>query len=153
MKIKTSVNINLIKPLECIDKKRNIWRLRWDIQDGSFEQIQLNHKPDLPEIKNIITEWYNKEVENRIIYGFKWKGMKVCLTKENQSNYMMFADTGLFPIELKFGSWEDPVFYTIKTASELAEFKKAMSEHIKQCLQLGWTKKKNIDWSIYEIAE
>ena len=153
MKIKTSVKKSLIKPLECIDKKKDIWKLRWDIQDGSFEQIQLDHKPSLIEIKDIIHSWYNNLIENNIIYGFKWKGMRVCLSKENQSNYLLFEETDLFPIELKFGTWDEPVFYLIETSEELKEFKKAISEHIKQCLQLGWTMKKGIDWSIYDVSK
>jgi hypothetical protein len=63
---------------------------------------------------------------------------------------MMFCETDLFPIQLKFGSWDNPIFYTIKTSAELKEFKRKISEHIKNCLQLGWTQKNNINWASYE---
>lgn len=150
MRITTDVDLNTIPVLECIDSKRNVWRLRWNIQDGGFEEIQLNHKPNINEIKNIIIDWYNQETSNKIIYGFKWRGMCVHLSKENQLNYMMFCDTDLFPINLKFGSYENPIYYTIETKKDLAEFKQAISKHIKECLQIGWSKKDNIDWTAYE---
>lgn len=150
MRVRTSIDPDLVPLLECIDSKRNVWRLRWDIQDGSHEEYQLDHKPTLPEIKEIILGWYNTQIQNRIIYGFKYKGMSVCLSRENQSNYMMFCETDLFPIQLKFGSWDNPIFYTIKTSAELKEFKRKISEHIKNCLQLGWTQKNNINWASYE---
>ena len=63
---------------------------------------------------------------------------------------MMFCDNDIFPLKLKFGSWEKPIYYTIKTSEELAEFKKAISKHIKECLTIGWSKKDNINWSVYE---
>lgn len=150
MRITTNVDLNTIPVLECIDSKRNVWRLRWNIQDGGFEEIQLNHKPSINEIKKIIIDWYNQETSNKIIYGFKWRGMCVHLSKENQINYMMFCDTDLFPINLKFGTRENPIYYTIETKEDLAEFKQAISKHIKECLQIGWSKKDNIDWTAYD---
>ena len=107
MRVRTSIDPDLIPLLECIDSKRNVWRLRWDIQDGSHEEYQLDHKPTLPEIKEIILGWYNTQIQN-------------------------------------------PIFYTIKTSAELKEFKRKISEHIKNCLQLGWTQKNNINWAAYE---
>lgn len=150
MRIKTLSDIKSILPIECIDPKRNVWRLRWDFQENNFEEIQLNHKPSIEEVKRIILDWIDTETSNRIIYGFKWADIPVCLTKENQSNYNLFCDTELVPIELKFGTWDNPKFYKIETLDEMKKFKRAMSEHIKNCLQLGWSKKKNLDWSIYE---
>ena len=119
MKITTKADLKLIPILECFDPIKNVWRLRWDFRNGSFEEIEIRYKPTLDDIKKIIIDWYNKEISNEIIYGFRWKGMKVCLTKENQMNYMMFCDNDL-------------------------------SKHVKECLQIGWSKKDNIDWSAYE---
>lgn len=150
MRIVTDIDLNSIPPLECIDSRRNVWRLRWNFVDGGFEEIQLNHKPGIEEIKEIIINWYNTETSNKIIYGFKWNNIPVCLSKENQSNYMMFCDNDIFPLKLKFGSWEKPIYYTIKTSEELVEFKKAISKHIKECLTIGWSKKDNINWATYE---
>ena len=150
MRIRTSSNSDSILPLECIDEKRNIWRLRWDIKNGEFEELQLTHKPSLEEVKSIILDWYHEETVKRITYGFKWKGIRVCLSKENQSNYFMFCDTETVPIQLKFGTWDNPVYHKIETLEELKNFKKAISEHIRTSLLLGWTIKDNLDWSPYE---
>lgn len=150
MRITTNTDLNLIPLLECIDSKRDVWRLRWNFIDGGFEEMQLTHKPSMEEIKNIIIDWYNNETSTKIIYGFKWNNIPVCLSKENQSNYMMFCDNDIFPLKLKFGSWEKPIYYIIKTSEELANFKKAISKHIKECLTMGWAKKDSVDWTAYE---
>lgn len=150
MKITTKADLKLIPILECFDPIKNVWRLRWDFRNGSFEEIEIRYKPTLDDIKKIIIDWYNKEISNEIIYGFRWKGMKVCLTKENQMNYMMFCDNDLFPLNLKFGDQDNPIYYSIQTKEELNEFKLEISKHIKECLQIGWSKKDNIDWSAYE---
>lgn len=150
MRITTNADLNLIPVLVCIDPIGDVWRLRWNIWNGSFEETEINHKPTLDEIKKIIIDWYNNEISNDIIYGFKWKGNKVCLSRENQLNYMMFCENDLFPLNLKFGDQDNPVYYSIETQEELKEFKLEISKHIKKCLQIGWSKKDNIDWSAYE---
>ena len=150
MRIKTSSNIDTIIPLECVDSKRNIWRLRWDIKVGEFEEIQLSHKPTLEEVKCIILDWYNAETVRQITYDFKWNGHSVNLSKENQSNYNMFCDSGIVPVLLKFGTWDKPEYYKIDSLEELKKFKTAISEHIKTRLQIGWSRKDNIDWTPYE---
>ena len=150
MRIKTSSIDSSIIPLECIDRKRNVWRLRWNIEDGEFEEIQLNHMPNLDEVKNIIREWCNEQTVNRITNGFIWKGHRVNLSKENQANYTMFCDSGIVPAMFKFGTWENPEYYKFETVDELKRFKTAFSEHIKTCLQLGWARKDNFNWTPYE---
>lgn len=143
-----SKNINL-SPLVCIDEKRDVWKLRWNIQSDSFEEIEIRHKPTLDEIKEIIYDWYNSEIEDRIVNGFRWKGIPVCLNRDNQHNYSLFIEAGLAPIELKLGTSDSPVFYTFKILDELKEFREAYTKHIRTCLQTGWVKKNNIDWNKY----
>ena len=46
--------------------------------------------------------------------------------------------------------FKNPIYYTIETKEDLDEFKQAISKHIKECLQIGWSKKDNIDWTSYE---
>jgi hypothetical protein len=63
---------------------------------------------------------------------------------------MLFSETCPFPLELKLGTEDNPVFYTFNDFKSLNEFKTQMSRHIQRCLQIGWNKKKNINWELYK---
>jgi hypothetical protein len=141
---------NNIKSLECIDSRRNIWRLRWDILEDSFEEVEFRHKPTEEEIRTTITNWYNSQIEDKIINGFVWKGIKIYLSRDNQMNYALFSDSEMTPLTLKLGTEEEPIYHTFNSRLELENFRKSISSHIRSCLQEGWNKKKSIDWSIYK---
>lgn len=147
MRVRSSNNI--VKGLVCVDPLRKIYKLRWDISEGSYEEIEISHKPTLDEIKQIVESWYNKQTEDKIINGFTYKGYKVYLSKENQTNYILFADSDIIPVQVKFGTLEDPIYYVFNTQEELKQFKAQIASHINKCLQDGWNRKKNINWSIY----
>lgn len=140
-----------VKGLECIDPKRNIWRLRWDFSDNSYEESEFSHKPDIDEIRSFIINWYNKKIEDRIINDFTWGGIKVYLNRDNQMNINMFSDSSSFPVTMKLGTDEDPIYYIFNTSDEMNNLRSYMINHIKKCLTDGWNIKKNIDWSIYEM--
>lgn len=139
-----------VKGLECIDPNRNIWRLRWDILNGSYEEIELRHKPTIDEIKSIVLGWYNSQVEENIKSGFIFQGRKLYLNKETQMNINLFSDASVFPLTLKMGEEYSPVFVVFNTKEELKNLKNSMASHIKKCLREGWDIKSNINWSIYE---
>ena len=69
----------LTKCLECIDSNRNIWKLRWDFSEGSFEETTLSYKPSLQEVKDIIYNHINQETQNTIINKFVWNNTKIYL--------------------------------------------------------------------------
>ncbi len=43
-----------------------------------------------------------------------------------------------------------PVYYTFNTAAELSDFYISAQQFIQQCINEGWNKKDNIDWTPYE---
>lgn len=138
-----------VKGLECIDPKRNIWRLRWNFSEDSYEEAEFRHKPDLEEIKTFITNWHNSQIESKILNGFSWGGIKVYLSRDNQMNINMFVNSTVFPLTIKLGTDEEPVYYTFNTTDELKNLRNSMANYIKKCLNEGWNIKKNINWSKY----
>ena len=52
------------KLIECIDSVRNVWIVRWNVENVDnvyyHEAKRFNYKPSLQEIKDLIYNWYNK---------------------------------------------------------------------------------------------
>ena len=92
-----------------------------------------------------------KQTEENIINGFSYKGNKVYLRRDNQLNYLLFANSTIFPINVKFGTSDNPIYYTFESKDEMTSFVNKIANYISTCLQDGWNKKKNIDWNLYEL--
>ncbi|MBO7645266.1 MAG: hypothetical protein J6S57_03115 [Alphaproteobacteria bacterium] len=56
----------------------------------SWNYKKLNLKPSIQDIKNIINEYYNNITKNNIENNFKWNGMNIYLSLENQIDYKLF---------------------------------------------------------------
>lgn len=147
---------NKLSLLECIDTKRNKWRVRWDEQKlldtYIYEERGFNYKPSLQEIQELIYEYYNKQTENKIINGFTWNGKDFYLSKENQMNYQMYHNVILsgsmrFPLRVKL---KDNTYFEFNTNSLYEDFYANILRHINKCLQEGWSLKDNINWKEYE---
>ena len=155
-------NIPLI---ECINPKYKRYRVRWDMQpysdeemgDGvSFMEAKFGHRPTIAEIKDIILSWMNEQIDERIISGFTWNGMQVWLSSENQFNYKAAYDIAVqteganLPIVFKFGTNEHPVYHEFSTVDELTDFYIKAMAHINAQLLAGCKEKDSYDWSDYE---
>jgi hypothetical protein len=154
--------------IECINPQIKKYRIRWDFQPYfyddsgeqgvSFMEDEILHKPTLREVKNIVLKGYNAIVDETILNGFKWKGMPVWLSSENQFNYkaaydLAFQTNGAsLPTVFKFGTTEEPVYYKFDTLEELTDFYTKALTYINEQLAIGWYKKDSIDWSEYEKA-
>lgn len=143
-------------PLECINPRKNKWRIRWDITDrgdgtASWKEQDFDHKPSEYEIRVAITSWVDESTRAKILSGFTWNGMQVWLSIENQMNYKAIYDLaiqgneGILPITFKFGTDESPVFYTFNAVDELSDFHTKAIKHIHDCLSEGWASKEGID--------
>lgn len=114
------------------------------------------HKPTLQKVKEIILGGINQQTDEAILNGFKWKGMPVWLSSENQFNYkaaydLAFQTNGAsLPTVFKFGTTEEPVYYKFDTLEELTDFYTKALTYINEQLAIGWHKKDSIDWSGYE---
>ena len=107
-------------------------------------------------IKNIITNYYNKLIDQSILSGLVWNGMKVWLSNENQFNYKVAYDLAVqtngatLPIVFKFGDDEEPVYYEFKTLEDLSNFYITSINYVQTVLQEGWNKKDKINWDFYK---
>lgn len=118
----------------------------------------FTHKPSINEIKNTIWSWYDKETDYKILIGFTWKDMSVWLSSENQFNYKAAYDLAVqtngatLPVTFKFGTPDNPVYYTFETLEDFTNFYTSAINYINQTLAEGWQKKDSIDWTVYENA-
>ena len=158
MKTKGTVGVKLI---ECIDKYKNIYRIRYDITEEeygiSYEEYEFNHKTSLDEIKDVILDYYNSKIDETIISGFIWNEMQIWLTTENQFNYKATFDLAMqtngsnLPIVFKFGTTSEPIYYSFTTIEELNDFYTKAIAYINATLKTGWNEKDAIDWTLYNI--
>lgn len=140
------------------------YRVRWDYKEiddeyASWMYEDFSEQPDMETIKKMIFEYYNNQIDDKIINGFVWNEMSVKLSNENKFNYKAAYDLAIqtngqsLPVTFKFGTDEDPKYHTFTTVEELNDFYIAATNYINATLTEGWVKKDSIDWSIYEINE
>lgn len=152
-----------IKLLECINPARNKWRVRWDVQESengnvnvTYMEHDFDHKPTIDEAKGIVIRWYNAQIDNEIVSAFKWNGMRVWLSGENQFNYKASYDLAVqtsgatLPVAFKFGTDEEPVYHEFTTVEELADFYMKAMSHVQGVLATGWQKKDSFDFELYK---
>lgn len=117
----------------------------------------FHHKPTLNQIKNMILNWHNEQVDINILQGFTWNNMPIWLSTENQFNYKAAYDLAVqtnganLPIIFKFGTTEKPVYHTFETLEDLSNFYISAMTYINNTLAEGWRKKDSIDWNDYKI--
>ena len=142
--------------IECINPKQNIWRGIWKISEGVYEEREFNYRPSLEQLQEVIKAWFNKEIDNKIIGGFEWKGMPIWLSNENQFNYKTAYDLAIqtngasLPIKFKFGTDESPVYYIFENLEDFSDFYMSAVAHVNTVLNEGWEKKDSIDWEVYK---
>lgn len=110
---------------------------------------------DSDNLKVLLLNALNKEIQNKIISGFVWRDMKVWLSIENQMNYKNSYDLAIhtngdiLPVTFKFGNDDEPVYYQFNSIEDLEEFYIAMNTHISDTLSEGWDIKNSINWTKY----
>jgi hypothetical protein len=123
---------------------------------ATWQEHTFNHIPTLSEIKEVITNYYNKLIDQSILSGLVWNGMKVWLSNENQFNYKVAYDLAVqtngatLPIVFKFGDDDEAVYYEFKTLEDLSNFYITSINYVQTVLQEGWNKKDKINWDIYK---
>lgn len=151
-----------VAPIECVSPRKNKWKIRWNItekDDGSAEWLEkdFDHKPTIEEVRNVIIQYHNKQVDAKILSGYRWKDMPVWLSTENQFNYKASFDLAVqtngqnLPVRFKFGTDKDPKYYDFKTIDELSDFYTSAIKFINDTLQEGWAEKDSVDFSVYSI--
>lgn len=140
------------KPYYEVDKEGN----RIETQLGTWTEALVPFKPSLEQLKKLIIDSINKDVDEKILSGFVWKDMPVWLSTENQFNYKAAYDLAVMsqgqslPVTFKFGTTESPVYYTFETLDDISDFYISAMAYINTTLAEGWKFKDGIDWSVYE---
>lgn len=156
---------NGTKYIECINPSKNKYRVRWDFsthvdENGNengveYYEHELLYKPSLEQIKELVLNGYNKIIDQKILNGFVWNDMQIWLSQENQFNYKAAYDLAVqtggqnLPIMFKFGSTENPIYYTFVDMETFTDFYIKAMTYINTQLNEGWKLKDNIDWSVY----
>lgn len=147
------------------DKLKQIGRNEWELIygydtdgiSGWTYREYFSHKPTRAEIKDIIIAQINKNVEEKILCGLVWKGIPIWLSTENQFNYKAAYDLAVqtsgksLPVKFKFGTDEEPVYYTFDTLEELQEFYITSLAYVQQVLEEGWQEKDGLDMRVFDI--
>lgn len=88
------------------------WAVRWDFEpkpdtDGIYwyEEEVFNYIPTISDIQQSIMNWFNKQTDGVIQYGFEWKGINVLLNDENKFNYKAITDEAA-RIETAIAVWD-----------------------------------------------
>lgn len=145
------------KLIEYIGK--GLWRVRWNVEQVdnlyTYSESEFNYKPSLQEIKNAILLSYNQDIDSKILSGFTWNGMQIWLSSENQFNYKTAYDLAVqtngssLPVTFKFGSTENPQYYTFRTLEDLSDFYIKATNYVITTLDKGWKAKDSINWELY----
>ena len=148
------------KPIECVSKVRNKWRVRWDFckeENGcSYMEEEFIGRPSVETVRKTIEDYYNDKVDMDILSGFVWNGYNVWLSQENQFNYKATFDlasmTGSsnLPAVFKFSKEGKDAYHTFGTLDELLGFYTQMLSYIQQCVEEGWKKKDSVDYKSFE---
>ena len=123
---------------------------------ATWQEYTFNHIPTLSEIKNIITDYYNKLIDKNILSGFIWNDMNVWLTTENQFNYKVAYDLAVqtngksLPVTFKFGNNEKVIYHEFETIEELTDFYIKCVHYVQTTLMDGWKEKDKINWEDYK---
>lgn len=118
----------------------------------------LPKNASLEDIKALILNWYNEQIDEKILSGFVWNGISIWLSSENQFNYKAAYDLAVqsngstLPVTFKFGNVYNPTYYTFFNMEDFASFYTATIQYINQVLINGWRDKDSIDWSLYKVS-
>ena len=130
-------------------------------EQGTYVYCErMNVKPTFAFIKDMILTQINANTQEKITSGFKWNALLVWLSEANQLNYARdFAvayycekngEAYTLPT-YKFGTDEEPVYYTFETFEEFMLFSKAWAQHVSDTVRAGWDEKANVDWERYKV--
>lgn len=108
----TETSIKLVERRE----SDGYWVVRWDFKpkldsEGNetgmywYEEEAYNWIPTIEDIQRTIVEWFNKQTDGVIKYGFEWKGINVLLNDENKFNYKAITDE-VSRIETSIAIWD-----------------------------------------------
>lgn len=138
---------------ECVNPVKNKWRVRWDVQpseqegNASYMEEEFSYKPTSEEVKVMVINWYNQEINNEIMSGFTYNGYLYGLSQEIRFNYKSAYDLAVqtdgtsLPVRFKFGTDDEPVYYEFNTLENLTDFYTKEMVFVQRTLAAGWKRK------------
>ena len=157
----TSGKLSQFKAINYVNNKYVVnWGLEKandDPKDDTYKwnYFILDHKPFIPEIKDIINGDINTKVRKSIENNFYWNGMKIKLSLENQIDYKLLFDVTMLqdgsnlPEKLKFKVNGETIYYDIESLEEFKDFIINMNNHIRNCIKIGYKMKESINYEEY----
>lgn len=145
-----------MKPsLQVFNQIKGEYILSWVYKETMYVETILTYKPDIDQIKNIIIDFIEKEVDKNVEFGFVYKGTPVHLNKENEDNFfkafvfgflenMSGQSFGIFPVPFKLGTPEKPEIKMFNDFSEVREFCLSAFAYKKGCIAEGFKLKQEI---------
>lgn len=141
--------------LQVFNQIKGEYILSWVYKETMYVETILTYKPDIDQIKNIIIDFIEKEVDKNVEFGFVYKGTPVHLNKENEDNFfkafvfgflenMSGQNFGIFPIPFKLGTPEKPEIKMFNDFSEVKEFCLSAFAYKKGCIAEGFKLKQEI---------
>lgn len=153
--IKVIGNLDKYTPIK---KMGEVYQICWDLKSngkvGSWMKATIS---SVKQVKSFILNYYNNQIDNKILKDFKWNGHSVWLSTENQFNYKAAYDLAIqtqgksLPVTFKFGTTLNPSYYTFETLDDLQDFYIKAISFINDTLREGWKIKDSINWKDYEV--
>lgn len=151
-----TTGVSGMKPsLQVFNQIKGEYILSWMYKETTYVETILTYKPDIDQIKNIIIDFIEKEVDKNVEFGFVYKGTPVHLNKENEDNFfkafvfgflenMSGQSFGIFPIPFKLGTPDKPEIKMFNDFSEVKEFCLSAFAYKKGCIAEGFKLKQEI---------
>lgn len=120
-----------------------------DSMGGYNYRHRFDHKPTEEELRAVIEAHVNEQTQERIVGGYQWKGKQVWLSVENQQNYTSDYLAGVLPVKVRVYNPYAEASGTVallETQEELADFYNGMVQHVRQCIEDGWSVKDSVDY-------
>jgi len=157
----TNGYINQFKPLT-YNAKSNKYIVSWGLKNIGGDNYKWNYeifntKPSIDTIKKTITDYINSQTRFCIENKFRWNGMSIYLSIENQIDYKLLFDTtsllegSNLPEKVKFKINGESIYYDFETIDDMKDFIIAMNNHIRACLEVGNKAKEEINYDDYVL--
>lgn len=120
-----------------------------------YKELYSPRKLKSSELSTLVIGCLNKECDEKILSGFRWKDVPVWLSLENQFNYKALYDMAVqtngesLPTTIKIGTDDEPEYVTFSTIDEFKEFTQGVLVYIQECIADCWRKKGSIDFDAY----
>jgi len=157
----TTGNLTQYKPITYNEKTKK-YIVSWGLRNIGGENYQWNYKlfnskPSLNVIKETINSAINEKTKSYIMNNFRWNGMSIYLSIENQIDYTLLFNTTLLmdgsnlPEQIKFKVNGENIYYSFETIDDMKDFIIAMNNHIRTYIANGNKAKEEINYDEYQL--